>query len=589
MASRKLEVEILGDSRSLERAYGRSTSAGSKFGSGLKNLGTIAAVGVGAVFVGLAATLKVGFGEMSEGQKVTAQTGAVLKSTGKSANVTAKEVEGLAGSLSRMSGVDDEAIQAGENMLLTFTKIRNEVGKGNDVFDQSTKAVLDLSVALGKDMQSSALMVGKALNDPIKGMSALGRAGVQFSADQKKAIAAMVETGDIAGAQKIILAELNKQFGGSAKAAGDTLPGQLSKLKNAFEESAGAIVQTLIPYLTQLADWTVKHMPEIQATIQTALNAVVVSIEFLAPIIAKLIGWFQKLAEFAQRHWDEVQAVADRVLKWYQGTLAPAIETVLNGLTAFWERFGGAITKITENSLGIILRIVTMVLGNVASVANGIMAIFRGDFGKAWDEISEIPGRMLGAALDVLRGLISSWKTVATAIGGAVLDGMVAGLKGLGNALWGLAKGAGGMFVDGIKAGLSALGGALESAVKAPLNALIRAWNALGIPGFKISIPLAPDINFPGISLPDLPQLAKGGIVTRPTLALMAERNRPEAVIPLDSARGRGILGGGGGGLTVNVYVGGSVTTARDLAYEVRDILERGGKRNGGGMLPSAA
>jgi acid phosphatase family membrane protein YuiD len=86
---------------------------------------------------------------------VAAQTAAVLKSTGGEANVTAKHVSNLATAISRKTGIDDEAIQSGENLLLTFTKIRNEAGKGNDVFDQATRITNDMSVALGQDLKSS--------------------------------------------------------------------------------------------------------------------------------------------------------------------------------------------------------------------------------------------------------------------------------------------------------------------------------------------------------------------------------------------------------------------------------------------------
>ena len=127
-----------------------------------------------------------------------------------------------------MSGVDDEVIQSGENVLLTFKNIHNEVGKGNDIFNQATKATLDFSVAMGKDLPSAAIMVGKALNDPIKGLTALGRAGVQFTKSQVAMIKKMVKAGDVAGAQKLILRELEDQFGGSAKAAGETLAGRIS-------------------------------------------------------------------------------------------------------------------------------------------------------------------------------------------------------------------------------------------------------------------------------------------------------------------------------------------------------------------------
>jgi len=111
--------------------------------------------------------------------------------------------------------------------------------------------MLNLSVAMGKDMNASAILVGKALNDPVKGVGALSKAGVQFTASQKETIKALVESGDAMSAQKMILKELETQFGGSAKAAGQTLPGQLNILKETFRNTAEGLVTTFIPYLTR--------------------------------------------------------------------------------------------------------------------------------------------------------------------------------------------------------------------------------------------------------------------------------------------------------------------------------------------------
>ena len=161
MAKRELAVVITGDASSLERALGKASNQSRSFAKTLGKAGVLGAV------TGLGVALKVGAEEFMEAQRVTAQTNAVIKSTGGVAKVSAEEVDKLAESLLRKSGVDDEQIKTGQNMLLTFTKIRNEVGRGNDVFNQATKATLDLSVAMGKDMQSSAILVGKALNVPI--------------------------------------------------------------------------------------------------------------------------------------------------------------------------------------------------------------------------------------------------------------------------------------------------------------------------------------------------------------------------------------------------------------------------------------
>jgi len=246
--SRKIEVQILGDSKSLEAALGRSQQKTSKFGRGLAVASKVAA----GALVGLGLAAKVGFDEINDSQKVMKQTQAVIESTGGAANVSAKHVNDMAQSLLDLSGVDDETIAAGENVLLTFRNIHNEAGKTNDVFDQATKATLDLSVAMGKDMTSSAILVGKALNDPVKGLTALRRVGVQFTDDQEKLIKKLVETGNTAEAQKLILGELNQEFGGSAKAAGQTLSGQLGVLKEHFADVAANLVSALLPALQNL-------------------------------------------------------------------------------------------------------------------------------------------------------------------------------------------------------------------------------------------------------------------------------------------------------------------------------------------------
>lgn len=298
--ARKIAVEIVGDSRSLEKAFARSSKSAKRFQgdvsktgrtgrSAFGGLGRMAGFAAGAIgTAGLVGAARAAFTEMADAQKVTAQTNAVLKSTGKAANVSAKHVDDLANSLLNVSGVDDEIIKSGENVLLTFRDIRNQAGKGNKIFDQATRATLDLSVALKKDMPSAAILVGKALNDPVKGMTALTRAGVQFTDQQKETIKSLVESGDKIGAQKIILAELTKEFGGSAKAAGDTLPGKLNILKQTLLNLGGSIANILTPQITKLVDKMVawlsksKNQKQVLDTVKAAADAVGTAVRLLA-------------------------------------------------------------------------------------------------------------------------------------------------------------------------------------------------------------------------------------------------------------------------------------------------------------------
>lgn len=200
--------------------------------------------------VAMVAALGKSIKEAREAGKVMRQTSQVIKSTGGVAKVSAKQVESLADSISKKSGIDDEAVQSAENLLLTFTKVRNEVGKGNDIFDQATQVTTDMSVALGRDLRGTAIQVGKALQDPVRGVAALRRVGVNFTGDQQKMLKALVDSGKQMEAQKFILRELRTEFGGSAEAQADSVDRAVVSMNNLAEEMG----QTLLPVIGNLAD-----------------------------------------------------------------------------------------------------------------------------------------------------------------------------------------------------------------------------------------------------------------------------------------------------------------------------------------------
>lgn len=195
-----------------------------------------------AGFLGLAVK------EAAEAQEGLAQLEAVLKSTGGVAGVTAEKATELANSLSSVTRFSDDAVLSAENMLLTFTSI------GKNVFPDATKTVLDMSQALGQDLKSSAIQLGKALNDPIAGVTALSRVGVQFTDAQTEQIKKLVESNDLLGAQTLILKELQREFGGSAEAAGKTFAGRLDILNNKFKNLQESIGTLIIPVLEKLMD-----------------------------------------------------------------------------------------------------------------------------------------------------------------------------------------------------------------------------------------------------------------------------------------------------------------------------------------------
>ena len=208
--------------------------------------------------LGLTAPI-VAFGALAtknavDSAKAIAQVEAAVKSTGGAAGKSVADLEAMAEGLQRISLYDDDQIlkEVTAN-LLTFTNVTGTQ------FDKAQVAILNLSTRLGTDLTSASVQVGKALNDPIKGVTALGRAGVQFTAEQKELITTLTESGDVAGAQAIILGELETQFGGAAEAAANVDPyTQLANEIGNLSEDFGVIIndaiRPLVRYVREAVD-----------------------------------------------------------------------------------------------------------------------------------------------------------------------------------------------------------------------------------------------------------------------------------------------------------------------------------------------
>jgi hypothetical protein len=241
MAIPPVRVRFDGNTAALDRSLAGVNKRLGGLGGVVRSLsGAFAALGAG-LSIGLIGR-KIVTATIAQ-QNAVAQLNAALASTGAVAGKSSEELQKMASSLQRVTTFGDEATIAGQAMLLSFTNIRG------DTFDRATKATLDLATAMGTDLKSASIQVGKALNDPIRGVTALQRVGITFSDAQRDVIRSLQETGDTAGAQAVILKELETQFGGSAEAARNTLGGALKALSNAWgdlfeassESSAGIV------------------------------------------------------------------------------------------------------------------------------------------------------------------------------------------------------------------------------------------------------------------------------------------------------------------------------------------------------------
>ena len=220
----------------------------------------------------------------NEQAKVEKQLDTVLKSTQNAAGLTAKEIKNFASSLQGITTFGDEAVIASSNLLLTFKEI------GGETFKRAQAAILDVSTAMGQDLKASSIQVGKALNDPIKGLTALSRTGITFTEDQKEVIKSLQETGDIAGAQAIILKELESQFGGSAKAAAETFGGALQQLSN----EQGDIAEKFGQFVSLIGVDFVKASTESAKSFNAFLSSEKF-INIFADGLARIAGFFQAI------------------------------------------------------------------------------------------------------------------------------------------------------------------------------------------------------------------------------------------------------------------------------------------------------
>jgi hypothetical protein len=195
-----------------------------------------------------------------ESQQAGKKLDSVLASTGGAAGVTAEEIKALAGDMQRLTNFEDDATIAAAGVLATFTQIKG------DTFKDALMAAQDLSAVMGQDIQASVVQIGKALNDPIAGITALRRVGVSFTKEQQQQIKNLVEQGRLQDAQRMILAELQTEFGGAAQAMADPLT-IVGNVIGDLGESLGSLI---MPALTEIAQFIVSNLvPHSETLAQT--------------------------------------------------------------------------------------------------------------------------------------------------------------------------------------------------------------------------------------------------------------------------------------------------------------------------------
>jgi len=528
-------------SASIAKTGAKAEEASGGFKHMLERALAFASVDAGIATVGGALGLlkdQIGdvIGVTEKHQFVAAQTNQVLKSTHDISGETAVSLNDLADALSQTTDFSHDTVQGGENLLLTFT------GIGKQVFPQATRAILDVSQAMGQDLKSSAIQVGKALGDPLTGMTALQRIGVTFSAGEKEQIKTMMAHNNLIGAQKVILHELSTEFGGSATAAASTFGGMMQRLKNTFEDVKIKIGTAIIPLLTQFGNWFMANGVPLLTNFATLLTTQLIpGFVHLVTIGQNVINFF-KQNEIAM---DGLKAILVGVSIIIGVSLVTAF---IAWATAAWAAAAGTIAAtwpllviaavVAAVVFGIVMAYqhwgaIVKWLGNLwATVSGWIGERFSWLGGVAHVVTSAIGGFFSGLG-DRIQLWLYAWR-LAFSLAGAAFSQfgswIQSGISAIGSAFSGL-----GSLISGVWDGIV---GAIRSAINFIIGLIDNFIGGID----SIGIDIGPVHIHPNI--PKIPALATGGYIASTGLALV---HQGEQVVP--AARASSSAPGGAGGV----------------------------------------
>lgn len=586
MATRRLLVEIVGDDASLQRTLGRSGAVVDSFG------GRITAAGQRAQAVGkkltthltlpLAVAGVAAFKLADDYNDATATIQQHIKTMGVEGSVSFKELADAARAFSTETGIAQTELLGASGKLVTFANVAK---RGTQFLNETTEAAADLAAAGFGSIQSASVMLGKALNDPIRGMTALRRVGVSFSEAQEETIKKLVETGQTAKAQGIILKAVQDQVGGTAKKIADPW----DKAKASLQAAAITIGTALAPVVAKVSEFVGRlamRFQELSPGVRTAIlvaaglaavigplvgligtlataigflvanpiTLLIAGIAVLVAGIAAAVIWPDKLKAALERMGLSAEASAKVVatLRRVFEVVKEAGERLVSAIRAHWD----TIRAVLKGAWEYIAATVRNGLQVVRGVINVIGGLLKGDWGRVWEGIKQIVSGTLKQIWNNLHTQIKVLGAVASAAGHAIWNGIKAGADAV--ISWIADK------IAWIAGKIDWLAGKLGS-LKDKGGGILR-----------------------GLSPVPLPHFAEGGIVSRPTIAMIGEGG-PEAVVPLGGRAAAHFASrhGGGGAMVLHVtlnapnYLG----DKRELGETVVSELSKWARRNGNSNL----
>lgn len=505
-------LELSTDGRMLDRGLSHAERSRDAFvkrsAHAMRGVGTAMSVGF---TVPMAFAAREAADEMNAIEAASNNSERAIARQGKGALIAVKGVESLAAAWQQKSGIDDQVIQSGENMLLNLGAIDVTTKLGVKTFKTATGAMVNFAEATGTDAASAGKLFAKTMAAASEGTLTLPR-GVKLGEKAMTELETAFDAAGSAGERQALVAEaLGQKFAGAANLTNadkwnvmiDTLKG----VGAAILESVMPIVTSFAPVVEKLAQkfgalspntkkWIAGLMllavaagPVIGAIgamltvgqalvavlglLFTPIGAVVAILGLLAVAWLRQPGSMDKVrAAFAQLQavaqvvmawianvgWPMLQLAAAKVMAFLQGSVLPQVVSVMQALMqtirvvltrvkSFWDQHGAAIMSIVRRVFGIVRTIITTTVTVIAGVIKAILAVIRGDWGAAWEALKGALGAAVSGLVSILKQAGPLLLEAAILIGKLVVKGVVAGLKLLGKGMVAAAKGA----VNGLK------------------------------------------------------------------------------------------------------------------------------------------
>lgn len=515
---------------------------------------TTAAAGIGAaITAGIAVSLK-SYGDLEEAATSLA---VALRNSGDASKQTLQDMLDYADALQNASRFSNTEIVSAEAMLATM-------GLTGDTLKRATQAAVDLATQTG-NLTTAAKLLGNAYDGAGTGLKRFG-----IVLDQGTPQGLMFADA---------MDQIEQKFGGRAEADMNSFNGQLTQLWRVFDDLGKSLGQALLPTVEDLIAYFQENKDDIVKTVIDVANGIV----DIFNAISRLVTFIEDKMSTVQQFWNILKQAADFITAPTRfgasliaggggaapstssgggssttafqlphltagsadtGTLASEAQSNMgtpgaagpgpSGAQQFLAAWNDAYKKVFTGAQTITTQIEGVMKGMTSSLASGINGFFVGILEK---------GQNLGQALMSIGTSMEAFvlKTIADIVAQWLIQHTVmATANALFNTTIAANETAAGVTRHGIQKaeGLAQIPGIIGLTDAQ----LIQAYASIPFVGPALSAAAIGEANAQIMGFSSLIAMAEGGIVNKPTIAMIGEAGR-EAVIPLGSPSAKAMMG----------------------------------------------